>query len=60
MKAYSKAVMLSLKIDENILNFNFLMGERGRGGVLGILTVYVNTLKRSFIDIKNDEVYGNL
>ena len=52
--------MLSLKIDENILNFNFLMGERGRGGELGILTVYVNTLKRSFIDIKNDEVYGNL
>ena len=26
MKAYSKAVMLSLKIYENILNFNFLMG----------------------------------
>ena len=56
MKAYSKAVMLSLKIDENTLNFNFLMG----GGVLGILTVYVNTLKRSFIDVKNNEVYGNL
>ena len=57
MKAYSKAVMLSLKIDENTLNFNFLMGG---GGVLGILTVYVNTLKRSFIDVKNNEVYGNL
>ena len=57
MKAYSKAVMLSLKIDENTLNFNFV---KGGGGVLGILTVYVNTLKRSFIDVKNNEVYGNL
>ena len=26
MKAYFKAVMLSLKIYENILKFNFLMG----------------------------------
>ena len=26
MKGYFKAVMLSLKIDENMLKFNFLMG----------------------------------
>ena len=25
-------------------------------GVLGILTVYANNLKLSFIDVKNDEV----
>ena len=30
------------------------------GGVLDILTVYASFLKRSFIDMKNDEVYGNL
>ena len=38
--------MLSLKICEKIIKFNFLMG------VLGILTVYANTLKWSFIDEK--------
>ena len=53
MKRYFKTVMLSLKIDENILKFNFLMG---RGMVLDILTVYANTLMWSFIDIKNNEV----
>ena len=35
-------------------------GRGGRGeGILDILTVYANTLKRSFIDVKNNEVYGN-
>ena len=34
MKAYFKAVMLSLKIYENILKFNFVMW--GGGGVRGI------------------------
>ena len=53
MKRYFKTVMLSLKIDENILKFNFLMG---RGMVLDMLTVYANTLMWSFIDIKNNEV----
>ena len=52
MKAYFKAVMFSLKIYENILKFNFLMGE---GGGLDILTVYPSFLKPSFIDVKNDE-----
>ena len=32
MKAYFKAIILSLEIYQNILNFNFLMGE---GGVCG-------------------------
>ena len=53
MKAYSKAVILSLKIFENILKFNFLMGEGGAG--LDILTIYASFLKRSFINVKNDE-----
>ena len=39
---------------ENILNFNFQIA--GGGGRLGILTVYVNVLKRSFINVKNNEV----
>ena len=52
MKAYSEAVLLSLKIYENILKFNFLMGR-----VLDILTVYASFLKRSFIDLKNDEAW---
>ena len=34
-------------------------GRRGGEGILDILTVYANTLKRSFIDVKNNEVYGN-
>ena len=50
MKAYSKAVILSLKIFENILKFNFLMGEGGGG--LDILTIYANFLNRSFINVK--------
>ena len=45
MKAYFKAVMLSLKIYENILD---------------ILTVCVNALKWSFIDVKKNKVYGKL
>ena len=52
MKAYSEAVLLSLKIYENILKFNFLMGR-----VLDILTVYASFLKRSFIDVKNNEAW---
>ena len=31
MKAYFKVIILLLKVYENILNFNFLMGG-GRGG----------------------------
>ena len=50
MKAYSKAVILSLKIFENILKFNFLMGEGGGG--LDILTIYASFLNRSFINVK--------
>ena len=57
MKGYFKAAMLSLKIYENILKFNFLIGG---GGVLDILAVYANTLKQSFIDVKNNEVYGDV
>ena len=30
------------------------------GGVLDLLTVYANTLKWSFITMKNDEMYDNL
>ena len=41
MKAYFTAVMLSLKIYENIRKFNFLMG----GGGLDILTVYASFFK---------------
>ena len=40
MKAYFKAVILSLKIYENKLKFNFLMG-RGGGCELDILTVFI-------------------
>ena len=54
MKAYFKAVMLSLKIYENILKLNFVMGGGGVA-VLDILTVYASFLKRLFIDLKNDE-----
>ena len=55
MKKYLETVILSLKICENILKFNFLVG--GGGGVLDI--IHTNCLrkflKRSFIDVKNDE-----
>ena len=50
MKAYFKAMMLSLKIYENILKFNFVMW--GGVGVLDILTVYASFLKRSFINVE--------
>ena len=33
MKEYLKAIILSLKIYENILNFNFLIGGGGGGGI---------------------------
>ena len=46
MKAYPKVVILSVKIDENILKFNFLMG------VLDILTAYTSFLKQSFINVE--------
>ena len=58
MKGYFKVVMLSLKIYENILKFDFLIGVGvgagggGWWGVLDILAVYANTLKQSFIDVK--------
>ena len=44
MKAYFKVIILLLKVYENILNFNFLMGGGmgGRGrGVLDVLTVFI-------------------
>ena len=40
MKRYFKAVMLSLKIYENILKFNFLIGGGG-AGVLDIFIVFI-------------------
>ena len=40
MKRYFKAVMLPLKIYENILKFNFLIGGMG-GGVLDIFIVFI-------------------
>ena len=44
MKAYFKAVILSIKTYEDILKLNFLMGGGGGGGgaVLDILTVYTS------------------
>ena len=44
MKAYFKAVILSIKTYEDILKLNFLMGggEGGGGAVLDILTVYTS------------------
>ena len=55
MKKYLETVILSLKICENILKFNFLVG--GGGGVLDIrhTNCLRKFLKRSFIDVKNDE-----
>ena len=38
MKACFKAIILSIKIYENILKFNFLMDGGGGMGVLDILT----------------------
>ena len=32
VKTYFKAIILSIKIYENILKFNFLMGGGGEGG----------------------------
>ena len=59
MKRYFKAVMLSLKIYENILKFNFLIGgggERGGGG-RGIRHIYCfHNFLKWFIDVKNNEV----
>ena len=54
MKKYLETVILSLKICENILKFNFLVGG---GGVLDIrhTNCLRKFLKRSFIDVKNDE-----
>ena len=53
MKAYSKAVILSLIIFDNILKFNFLMGEGGGG--LDILSIHASFLKWSITNVKNDE-----
>ena len=56
MKRYFKAVMLSLKIYENILKFNFLRGG-GRGGGRGIRHIYCfHNFLKWFIDVKNNEV----
>ena len=53
MKRYFQAVMLSRKIYENILKFNFLMRE---GGSIRHIDCFHSFLKRSFIDVKKDEV----
>ena len=63
MKAYFKVIILLLKVYENILNFNFLMGgERGgeREGGIRRIDCFHRFMKWSFINVKNDEVYGNL
>ena len=49
MKRHFKAIIWSLKIYENILKFNFLMG--GEGGI-GHIDCFHRFLKRSFIDVK--------
>ena len=58
MKRYFEVIILSLKIYENILRFNFLMGAGGGGGG-GIRDIdcFYRFLKRSFNNVKND---GNL
>ena len=57
MKRYFKAVMLSLKIYENILKFNFLIGGGGEGGGRGIRHIYCfHNFLKWFIDVKNNEV----
>ena len=63
MKEYLKAIILLVTIYENILNFNFLMGGgRGGEGEGGIRRIdcFHRFMKWSFINVKNDEVYGNL
>ena len=62
MKRYFEVIILSLKIYENILRFNFLMGGGGVGGGgggvrIGDIDCFYRFLKRSFNDVKND---GNL
>ena len=56
MKRYFKAIILSLKIYENILKFNFLMGVGGGvvggGRVIRHIDCFHRFLKRSFIDVK--------
>ena len=54
MKRYFKAVMLSLKIYENILKFNFLIGGRGGRGIRHIY--YFHSFLKWFIDVKNNEL----
>ena len=54
MKASFKTVMLSLKIYENILKFNLLMGD------IRHIDYFHRFIKRSFIAIKNNEVLVNL
>ena len=59
MKAYFKVVILSIKIYENILKFNFLIPPPppplSAPPHLGMLTVYASFSKRSFSDVKNDQ-----
>ena len=55
MKAYFKVIILSLKIYENIKIQLFI-----DCCFIVLLTVYANNLKRSFIDVKNNEVLLNL
>ena len=50
MKTYFKAVILSIKIYENILKLNFLIGV-----IKHIDCLLKFFLKRSFIDVKNNE-----
>ena len=65
MKAYFNVIILLLKVYENIQNFNFLMGGGGVGGGEGeggirCIDCFHRFMKWSFINVKNDEVYGNL
>ena len=62
MKAYFRAINLSIEIYENILNFNFLMGDgEGRGG-RGVRHTYGlrKFFKAVIIAIKNNEALLNL
>ena len=61
MKSYSRAAMLSLKIYENLLIFNFLMGVGvwgggGGGGGIRRIDCFHCFMKLEFIDVKSNEV----
>ena len=55
MKAYFKAIILSIKTYENMLKFNFQMGGCGEG-TLDILIVFIVFWSGNFIDVQSNEV----